>query len=71
MTRVSFSRAESRVEAGVIRLLAERGEMSSGALAGLLGVSKPTVLRALESLASRGAVEAVGRGRARRYRLAY
>lgn len=71
VTRVSFSRAGGRVEAGVIRLLEERGEMSSGALAELLGVSKPTVLRALESLASRGVVEAVGRGRARRYRLTY
>ena len=51
----------------VLALLADGEAWSSSALALALGTSQRSVQRALESLASRGKVQAVGRGRARRW----
>lgn len=53
--------------AEVLALLADGEAWSSGALALALSVSPRTVQRALEALAQDGKVEAVGRGRARRW----
>ena len=51
----------------VLALLADGEAWSSSALALALGISARTVQRALEALARAGKVEAVGRGRARRW----
>jgi hypothetical protein len=53
--------------AAVLALLADGESWSSSALALALGVSPRTVQRALESLAGTGKVQALGRGRARRW----
>jgi len=51
----------------VLALLADGESWSSSALALALGTSPRTVQRALESLAASGKVQALGRGRARRW----
>lgn len=53
--------------AEVLALMADGEAWSTSALALALGVSNRTVQRALETLARQGAVEAFGRGRARRW----
>jgi hypothetical protein len=53
--------------AAVLALLADGESWSSSALALALGASPRTVQRALESLADAGKVQALGRGRARRW----
>ena len=53
--------------AAVLALLADGESWSSSALALALGASSRTVQRALESLAGTGKVQALGRGRARRW----
>ncbi len=53
--------------AAVLALLADGESWSSSALALALRASQRTVQRALDSLASSGKVQAVGRGRARRW----
>ena len=53
--------------AAVLALLADGESWSSSALALALGSSPRTVQRALESLAGTGKVQALGRGRARRW----
>jgi hypothetical protein len=53
--------------AAVLALLADGESWSSSALALALGASSRTVQRALESLAETGKVQALGRGRARRW----
>jgi hypothetical protein len=53
--------------AAVLALLADGESWSSSALALALGASSRTVQRALESLAGAGKVQALGRGRARRW----
>jgi hypothetical protein len=53
--------------AAVLALLADGESWSSSALALALGASPRTVQRALESLAGTGKVQALGRGRARRW----
>jgi DNA-binding transcriptional ArsR family regulator len=53
--------------AEVIALLADGESWSSSALALALGASARTVQRALDALAAAGKVEALGRGRARRW----
>jgi len=53
--------------APVLALLADGESWSSSALALALGASPRTVQRALESLAGTGKVQAMGRGRARRW----
>lgn len=53
--------------AAVLALLADGEAWSSSALALALGTSPRTVQRALESLAEAGKVQALGRGRARRW----
>jgi hypothetical protein len=53
--------------AAVLALLADGESWSSSALALALGASARTVQRALESLAGAGKVQALGRGRARRW----
>jgi hypothetical protein len=53
--------------AAVLALLADGESWSSSALALALGASARTVQRSLESLAGAGKVQAVGRGRARRW----
>lgn len=53
--------------AGVLALLADGESWSSSALALALGCSQRTVQRSLEALAETGKVDAIGRGRARRW----
>jgi hypothetical protein len=53
--------------AAVLALLADGESWSSSALALALGASPRSVQRALESLAGKGKVQALGRGRARRW----
>jgi tetratricopeptide (TPR) repeat protein len=53
--------------AAVLALLADGESWSSSGLALALGTSQRTVQRALDSLASSGKVQALGRGRARRW----
>ena len=53
--------------AAVIAFLADGESWSSSALALALGASARTVQRALDSLATAGKVQALGRGRARRW----
>ena len=52
---------------GILALLGDGESWSSSALAVALGASQRTVQRALDSLASAGKVQSVGRGRARRW----
>jgi DeoR/GlpR family transcriptional regulator of sugar metabolism len=53
--------------ASVLALLADGESWSSSALALALGASQRTVQRALDSLAASGKVQALGRGRSRRW----
>jgi hypothetical protein len=53
--------------AAVLAFLADGESWSSSALALALGTSQRTVQRALDSLAAAGKVQALGRGRARRW----
>ena len=53
--------------AAVLAFLADGESWSSSALALALGTSQRTVQRALDSLAASGKVQALGRGRARRW----
>ena len=53
--------------ATVLALLADGEAWSSSALALALGASQRTVQRALDDLAAGGKVQAIGRGRARRW----
>ncbi|WP_043173662.1 helix-turn-helix domain-containing protein, partial [Burkholderia ambifaria] len=53
--------------AAVLALLADGEAWSSSALALALGASQRTVQRALDALAEAGKVQALGRGRARRW----
>ena len=53
--------------ATVLALLADGETWSSSALALALGVNQRTVQRALDDLAANGKVQAIGRGRARRW----
>jgi hypothetical protein len=53
--------------AAVLAFLADGESWSSSALATALGASQRTVQRALDSLAARGKVQSLGRGRARRW----
>jgi predicted ArsR family transcriptional regulator len=53
--------------AAVLALLADGEAWSSSALALALGASQRSVQRALDSLAAQAKVQAVGRGRARRW----
>jgi hypothetical protein len=53
--------------ADVLALLADGESWSSSALALALAASQRTVQRALDALAAAGRVQAVGRGRARRW----
>ncbi|MBR0345764.1 MAG: helix-turn-helix domain-containing protein, partial [Rudaea sp.] len=55
------------VHAAVIAFLADGESWSSSALALALGASQRTVQRALDALAAGGKVQALGRGRARRW----
>ena len=52
---------------GVLALLADGESWSSSALALALGSSQRSVQRALESLVAAGTVQALGRGRSRRW----
>ena len=53
--------------AAVLACLADGESWSSSALALALGTSQRTVQRALDALAAAGKVQAIGRGRARRW----
>jgi len=64
---VVLARPVEDAHAPVLALLADGESWSSSALALALGASARTVQRALESLAATGKVQALGRGRARRW----
>jgi hypothetical protein len=64
---VVLARPAEDEHAAVLALLADGESWSTSALALALGTSPRTVQRALESLAGTGKVQALGRGRARRW----
>jgi hypothetical protein len=64
---VVLARPVEEGHAAVLALLADGESWSSSALALALGASPRTVQRALKSLAGTGKVQALGRGRARRW----
>ncbi|HET9388215.1 MAG TPA: hypothetical protein VFO44_01075, partial [Steroidobacteraceae bacterium] len=64
---VVLARPVEEEHGAVLALLADGESWSSSALALALGASARTVQRALESLAQSGKVQALGRGRARRW----
>jgi predicted ArsR family transcriptional regulator len=64
---VVLARPVEDEHAAVLALLADGESWSSSALALALGASPRTVQRALESLAGASKVQALGRGRARRW----
>ena len=64
---VVLARPVEERHAAVLALLADGGSWSSSALALALGASQRNVQRALDALAATGKVQAVGRGRARRW----
>src|SRR5207249_9722268 len=64
---VVLARPVEEEHAAVFALLADGESWSSSALALALGASQRTVQRALDSLATAGKVQSVGRGRARRW----
>jgi hypothetical protein len=64
---VVLARPVEEDDAAVLALLADGESWSSSALALALATSQRTVQRALEALASAGKVQALGRGRARRW----
>src|SRR5215472_5891949 len=64
---VVLARPVEEEHAAVLAFLADGESWSSSALALALGASQRTVQRALDALAATGKVQAVGRGRARRW----
>jgi hypothetical protein len=64
---VVLARPAEERHAGVLALLADGEAWSTSALALAMDASQRNVQRALEALASQGKVQAVGRGRARRW----
>ena len=66
-TVVVLAHPVEEAHAAVLALLADGESWSSSALALALGAGQRTVQRALDALARRGRVQAVGRGRARRW----
>jgi len=64
---VTLARPVEEKFAAVFACLADGEPWSSSALALALGASQRTVQRALDTLASEGKVQALGRGRARRW----
>ena len=64
---VVIARPVEERHAGVLALLADGESWPTSALALAMGTSQRNVQRALEALASQGKVQAVGRGRARRW----
>ena len=64
---VVLARPVEEEHAATLAFLADGESWSSSALALALGASQRTVQRALESLAAAGKVQALGRGRARRW----
>jgi hypothetical protein len=64
---VVLARPVEEVHADVLAFLADGEAWSSSALALALGASQRTVQRALDSLASEGKVQSLGRARARRW----
>lgn len=64
---VVLARPTEESHAAVLALLADGESWSSSALALALGASQRSVQRALDALAATGKVQAVGRGRARRW----
>jgi hypothetical protein len=64
---VVLARPIEEEHGAVLAFLNDGESWSSSALALALGVSQRTVQRALDSLATAGKVQSVGRGRARRW----
>jgi len=64
---VVLARPVEEPHGAVLALLADGESWSSSALALALGTSQRTVQRSLDQLAAQGKVQAVGRGRARRW----
>lgn len=64
---VVLARPIDEAHAAVLALLADGEAWSSSALALALGAGQRTVQRALDALAAAGKVQAIGRGRARRW----
>jgi DNA-binding transcriptional ArsR family regulator len=64
---VVLARPVDEEHAAVLALLGDGEAWSTSALALALGMSQRTVQRALDPLAAAGKVQAVGRGRARRW----
>jgi predicted HTH transcriptional regulator len=64
---VVLARPVEEEHAAVLAFLADGEAWSSSALALALGTSQRTVQRALDQLAASGKVQALGRGRARRW----
>jgi hypothetical protein len=64
---VVLARPVEEEHSAVLAFLADGESWSSSALALALGTSQRTVQRALDSLAASGKVQALGRGRARRW----
>ncbi len=64
---VVLARPTDEEHAAVLALLSDGESWSSSALALALGTSQRSVQRALDSLASAGTVQSLGRGRARRW----
>jgi hypothetical protein len=64
---VVLARPVDEEHAAVLALLGDGESWSSSALSLALGMSQRTVQRALDSLAARGKVQALGHGRARRW----
>jgi len=62
-----LARPVEEKHAAVLALLADGEAWSSSALALALGASQRTVQRALDALAAAGAIQPIGRGRARRW----
>ena len=69
MTRVSFTKASNKLEAEIIRLLAQKGPLPTHQIAQTLKTSRPTILKALENLQKRGIITATGKTRDRKYQL--
>ena len=64
---VVLARPVEEKHAAVLALLADGESWPTSALALALGASQRNVQRALDALATQGKVQAVGRGRARRW----
>ncbi|MCS7138203.1 MAG: putative DNA binding domain-containing protein [Candidatus Caldarchaeum sp.] len=68
-TTVVFSRTSNQLEAEIIQLLSLKGPLSTKELSKLLGVSRPTVVKALKNLLKTMPIEVRGQTRSRRYSL--